>query len=63
MYLLLASSCWWIAWNSPPLIPFSTINDISTSVDRSNFTVVFFKAAFHANPGAEVKRAGSSSYI
>ena len=24
---------------------------------------VFFKQAFHANPGADKKRAGSSSYI
>ena len=33
------------------------------SVKRSNFTLVFFKAACHANPGAERNFAGSSSYI
>ena len=33
------------------------------SVKRSNFTLVFFKAACHANPGAERNFAGSSLYI
>ena len=42
---------------------FSTIDNISISVKRSNFTLVFFKAAYHANPGAEKNFAGSSSYI
>ena len=28
-------------------------NSISISVNNSNFTSVFFKAACHANPGAE----------
>ena len=46
-----------------PLTPFSTINNISISVKRSNFTLVFSKAAYHANPGAEENFAGSSSYI
>ena len=32
---------------------FSTINSISVSVNICNFTSVFFKAAYHANPGAE----------
>ena len=32
-------------------------------VKRSNFTLVFFKAAFHANPGAERNFAGSISYF
>ena len=36
-----------------PLIPFSTINNILISVNNSNFTLVFFKQAFHANPGAD----------
>ena len=46
-----------------PLTPFSTINNISISVKRSNFTLVFLKAAYHANSGAEENFAGSSSYI
>ena len=32
-------------------------------VKRSNFTLVFFKAAGHANPGAERNFAVSSLYI
>ena len=44
------------------LLPFSTINNVSISVKRSNFTLVFFKAAFHVNPGAERNFAGSSLY-
>ena len=47
----------------PLLIPFSAINNISLSVKRSNFTLVVFKAACHANSGAERNFAGSSSYI
>ena len=46
-----------------PLIPFSTINNISTSVKRFNFTLVFFKSAGDANPGAERNFAGLSLYI
>ena len=38
-----------MAWHIPPLIPFSTLNNISTSVSNSNFTSVFFKHACHAN--------------
>ena len=34
-------------------MPYSTINSISMSVNNSNFTSVFFKAACHTNPGAE----------
>ena len=37
----------------PSYIPFFTINNISISFKISNFTLVFFKAACHANPGAE----------
>ena len=40
-------------------MPFSTINSISISVNNSNFTSVFFKAACHANPGAEGNFTGS----
>ena len=32
-------------------------------VKRSNFTLVFFKAACHAKPAEIRKRAGSCSYI
>ena len=32
-------------------------------VDRSNFTLIFFKAACHANHGEVRKRYGSSSHI
>ena len=46
----------------PPLVPFSTINSISLSVNNSNSTFVFFKHAYHANPGADKKGAGSSPY-
>ena len=42
---------------------FITINNISISVKRSNFTLVIFKAACHANLGAEKNVAGSSSDI
>ena len=44
----------------PPIIPFPTINNISMSVSSSNFTLVFFKAACHANPRAERNFAGAS---
>ena len=42
---------------------FSTINNISISVTRSNFILTCFIAACHANPGAERKWEVSSSYI
>ena len=42
-----------------PLIQFSTINNISTSVNNSNFSSVFLKTACHDNPGAERNFAGS----
>ena len=42
---------------------FSTINNKSVSVNNSNSTSIYFKHAFHANPGADKKRAGSSWYI
>ena len=47
----------------PPHIPYSTISNISISVKRSNFTLVFSKAVSHAKLGAERNFAGSSSYI
>ena len=52
MYLLLAFAYQWIAWFIPPLVPFSTINNISISLHKSDDSLDFFKAAFHANPGA-----------
>ena len=36
----------------PPVIPFSTINIISISVNNSNSILAFFKQDCHANPGA-----------
>ena len=42
-----------MAWHIPTLIPFLTINSMSVSVNSSNFTSVYFKAASHANLGAE----------
>ena len=42
-----------IAWHISHLIPFSTIHNISISVKRSNFTLVFFNAFCHANLGSE----------
>ena len=47
----------------PPHIPYSTISNISISVERSNFTLVFFKATCHANPEAERNFAESNSYF
>ena len=32
-----------------------TINNLSISFNRSNFTLAFFKAAYYANPGVERK--------
>ena len=63
MYLLLAYAYLCTAWHIPPHIPFSTISNISTSVKSSNFISVFLKHACHANPVADRKWAGSSSYI
>ena len=47
----------------PPLISFSTITNILILVKRINFTLVFFKAACHANSGAKINFAASSLYI
>ena len=40
-----------------------TSDNISMSVDKSNFTLVHFKIPGNVNPGAERKCAGSSLYI
>ena len=53
MYFLFAFAYLCIARHNPPLIPFSTINNISTSVNNSNFIPDFYKHACHANPGAD----------
>ena len=53
--LLFAFSCLCITGHIPPPTPFSTINNMSTSVNNSNFTSVFFKQACHANAGADRK--------
>ena len=63
MYLLFAAAHRCIALHVPPLIPFRTINSILIPVNNSNPTSVFFKHACHANPGADKKSFGSSSYI
>ena len=55
MYLLFASAYPCIAWHIPPLIPFRTINNILTSVSNSNIIPVFFKHAYHVNPGVDKK--------
>ena len=56
LYLLFAFAYVCIACHIPPaLIPFSTINNILTSANNSNFTFVFFKQSCHANPGPEKK--------
>ena len=34
---------------------FDDINDMSISVNWSNFYLVFFKGTCHANPGTEIK--------
>ena len=52
-----------IVWHIAPLILFSTNNDISLSVNNSNFMSLFSKHACHANTGANKKLSGSSSYI
>ena len=59
MYLLSAFAYRWVAWYILPLVPFSTINSIPMSVNSFNFTSVFFKASFHANPEAERNFASS----
>ena len=46
------------------MIPFYIINNVSISVNTSNFNFVFLKASYHVNnPGAKRKWAESSLYI
>ena len=42
---------------------FTTINNISKSVQRSNLSLTFFKAASYARSDAVINRSVSSSYI
>ena len=42
MHLLFASAYQFIAWHIRPLMPFSTINNISMSVNNSNSTFLIF---------------------
>ena len=63
IYLLFAFTYLFIAWHSPLLIPFSTISNISTGVNNSNFISVIFKHACHANSDTDRKWAGSSLHI
>ena len=63
MYLLFALAYLCIACDIPPLIPCSSICNISISVSNSNSTFAIFRHACHANPGAWTKYAGSNSYI
>ena len=63
MYLLLAYLHINKYSDIPPPIHFPFINNISISIRRSNFTLVFFKAGYHANPGTERNFARSGSYI
>ena len=41
IYLLFALAYLCIAWHIPPLVPFSTINNISISVNNSNLIPIF----------------------
>ena len=43
-----------------PLILFTAVYNISISVNRYNFTLIFFKADCHANPGAEKNEQGQA---
>ena len=63
LYLFFAVAYRCIVWHIPPLIYFSTINNISILANNSNSTSVFLKHACHGNPGADKQWAGSSSYI
>ena len=41
MYLLLACAYQWISWHIPHLMPFLTINNISVSLNKSNWLLSF----------------------
>ena len=73
IYLLLAFVYRSIEWHIPPLILFFCHYNISLSLKRFNFTLVFFKRLFlvftllffgcHDHPSAEGGFAGWSSYV
>lgn len=45
-----------MAWHAPALNPFSTINNMSLSVSRSNSIFTFFRHVCHAKPGDKKSR-------
>ena len=55
MYLLFAVAYLCTACDMPPLVPFSNINNMSTSVNYSNFTFINFNKGVHARPGTDKK--------
>ena len=59
--MLLALAYLKIEWHIISCIPFSAINNISMPVNNYKFTVVFLKAAYHTNRGAEINLTGSNS--
>ena len=63
MYLLFPDAYRCAAWHMNSLIPFSSINKISISVNNYNSSSVFFKHFCYANRGADKKWSRSSSYI
>ena len=62
-YLLLAFAYRCRTWLIPPLTPVSTINNMLTSINNSNFPSIFVRHACHANSGADRKYAGPTSHI
>ena len=50
-------------WDFPTLVRFSTISNISISIKRYNFTLVYFKVACNANLKVERNSPGLSFYI
>ena len=61
MYLLLAFEHLILEWNIPSLIPFPIINSMSISINSCNYSLIFFKATYRGNPGAERNFAGSNT--
>ena len=58
IYLLFALAYLCTAWHIPPLLPFSTMNNISLLVNNFNSTSVFFKQACHVDPGVDKNEQG-----
>ena len=57
MYFLLALAYQCMACYIPPLMCFSAITYISTSVNNSSSTSVFFRHVYHADQGSDIKYA------